>query len=72
MKQDDEELRTFLRTVIAPIGDLKLRRDLWPDMRRNLNSRIVPIPWFDYALAALLVCSVFFFPETILYLFYHL
>ena len=70
--KNDEGFRTFLQRRIDPIGESQPERDLWPDVQRKLNSRIVVIPWFDYAVAALLVAAVFFFPETILYLIYHL
>jgi hypothetical protein len=70
--KNDEEFRTFLQQRIAPIGESQPERDLWPDVQRKLNSRIVVIPWVDYAVAALLIAAVFFFPETILYLIYHL
>lgn len=70
--KNDEEFRTFLQQRIGPIGESQPERDLWPDVQRKLNSRIVAIPWVDYAVAALLVAAVFFFPETILYLIYHL
>ena len=72
MKKNDEELRNFLKRGIAPIGESQPERDLWPDIQRKLNSRVAVVPWFDYAVAALLVAAIFFFPETILYLIYHL
>jgi hypothetical protein len=70
--KNDQEFRTFLKTGLAPIGESQPERDLWPDTQRRLNSRIAVVPWFDYAVAALLVAAIFFFPETILYLIYHL
>lgn len=70
--KNDEEFRTFLKCGIAPIEESQPERDLWPDIQRKLNSRVAVVPWFDYAVAALLVAAFFFFPETILYLIYHL
>jgi hypothetical protein len=70
--KNDQEFRTFLKTGLAPIGESQPERDLWPDVQRRLNSRIAVVPWFDYAVAALLVAAIFFFPETLLYLIYHL
>jgi hypothetical protein len=68
----DEEFRTFLQSGIAPIGESQPERDLWPDIQHRLNTKIAIVPWFDYAVAALLIAAFFFFPETILYLIYHL
>jgi hypothetical protein len=70
--KNDQEFRTFLKHGLPPIGESQPERDLWPDIQRKLNSRVAVVPWFDYAVAALLVAAIFFFPETILYLIYHL
>jgi hypothetical protein len=72
MKQNDVKLRTFLHTVIPPIGELELKRDLWADMGNRLNTKILTVPWFDYALVGLLGGLVLFYPKTILHLLYHL
>ena len=71
-KQNDEEFREALRKAIAPVTDRELKRDLWPQMLRRLNAGSRRVPWFDWALAALLAALIFFFPEVIPALLYQL
>ena len=47
-------------------------RDLWPQMLERLSRQPVHIPWFDWALAALVGAAVLIFPGIIPALFYHL
>ena len=69
---DDKEIRDLLRGVMTPVRDAELRRDLWPDMLRKLDQQPVRVPWFDWALAALLGVALFLFPGAIPALLYHL
>jgi len=71
-EENHEELTTLLRKAIAPIHDAELQRDLWPDMLRKLNDQPVRVPWFDWALAAILSAALLFFPGAIPALLYHL
>jgi len=71
-EQNDKEIRDLLKRSIAPITDTELRRDLWPDMLKKLSQQPVRVPWFDWALAAILSALLFVFPGTIPALLYHL
>jgi len=71
-EQNDKEISDLLKRSIAPITDTELRRDLWPDMLKKLSQQPVRVPWFDWALAAILSALLFVFPGTIPALLYHL
>ena len=66
---------------------LEPRSDLWPQLRARLDSQLadraassnrisygtpIRVPWFDWALAALAIATLFFFPGIIPALLYHL
>lgn len=71
--QDDNELRELLKQAVTPVKDAELRRDLWPEMLKRLDQeRPVHVPWFDWALAALLSTALLLFPGVIPALLYHL
>ncbi len=71
-EQNDERIRERLRKSIAPAADRELKRDLWPQMLRRLDERSLRVPWFDWALAALLAALILFFPKVIPALLYQL
>jgi hypothetical protein len=71
-EQNDKELKELLKQSIAPLMSTELRRDLWPDMLQKLSQQPVRIPWFDWALAAILSALLLLFPGTIPALLYHL
>jgi hypothetical protein len=74
-EENSKEMKALLRAAIAPMKDTELRRDLWPKMLRELEEqpyRVAHVPWFDWALAAILGIALFFFPGTIPALLYHL
>ncbi len=71
-ERDDEKLRELLRKAMGPVGDSELKRDLWPEVLRKLDARAMPVPWYDWALAALLAIWFSFSPEAIPILLYHL
>ena len=74
-EEDNKEIKNLLKQVIAPARDTELRRDLWPQMLRRLEERpvaMVGVPWFDWALAAILGAVLVFFPGAIPALLYHL
>lgn len=72
MAQNDEAVRELLRKTIASASNMELKRDLWPQMLRKMDKRFIRVPWFDWALTALLAALSLFFPEGILVLLYHL
>ena len=69
---DDKELRDLLKQTIAPVAQTELQRDLWPQMLQRLDRQPVQVPWFDWALAALLSAALLLFPGVIPALLYHL
>ncbi len=74
-EENNKELKKLLKQAIAPVKDSELRRDLWPQMLRKLDEQptlLVSVPWFDWALAAILGAALFFFPGAIPALLYHL
>ena len=71
-EENNKEIKALLKAAIAPVKDPELRRDLWPQMLRKLDERPSRIPWFDWALAAILSAVLFFFPGAIPALLYHL
>jgi hypothetical protein len=70
--QNHEELKTLLRKVIPAVKDTELQRDLWPKMLQKLSEQPLRVPWFDWALAAIVSAALIFFPGAIPALLYHL
>ena len=71
-EENNEKIRGVLRRAIPPVTDRELKRDLWPQMLRRLEERPTQVPWFDWALVALLAIWFLFSPEAIPILLYHL
>jgi hypothetical protein len=71
-QKNDKDIQALLKQAIAPFRDTQLRRDLWPEMLEKLNEQPVRVPWFDWALAALLSAALLLFPGAIPALLYHL
>ena len=74
-EENNKEMKKLLKQVTAPAQETELRRDLWPQMLRKLEEQpapVVGIPWFDWALAAILSAVLVFFPGSIPALLYHL
>ena len=79
-EQNNDEIQALLKSVITPVNDTELPRDLWPQMLRKLDEQPAPaglatsdkIPWFDWALAAILSALLIVFPGAIPALLYHL
>jgi hypothetical protein len=69
---NNERIRELLRKAIPPVADRELGRDLWPQMLLRLHEQPARVPWFDWALMALLAILVSFAPEAISVLLYHL
>jgi hypothetical protein len=70
--QDEKELRNLLKQTMGRVAQTELPRDLWPQMLQRLDRQPVQIPWFDWALAALLSAALVLFPGLIPALLYHL
>ncbi len=70
--RNDARFREFLRKAIASVADSELKQDLWPQMLRKLDQQAIRVPWYDWALAVLLAVWLYFFPEAILAVVYHL
>jgi hypothetical protein len=69
---NDKELRDLLKETMTPVTDTELRRDLWPEMLKRLDQQsAIRVPWFDWALAALLGVGCLLFPGVIPALAYH-
>jgi hypothetical protein len=70
--ENHRELKTLLRKAIPPVKDTELQRDLWPRMLAKLEEQPFRVPWFDWALAAIVSAALIFFPGAIPALLYHL
>lgn len=66
-----EHIRTLLKQAMPRLDD-ELQRDLWPQMLRRLEQRTTAVPWFDWALVALLLAVLLLSPRDIPLLLYHL
>jgi hypothetical protein len=71
-QKNDKDIQELLKQAIPPWSDTQLRRDLWPEMLKRLDEQPVRVPWFDWALAALLSAALLLFPGAIPALLYHL
>jgi hypothetical protein len=70
---NDKEVQELLKKAMNPLTNTELRRDLWPEMLKRLDrERTRRVPWFDWALAALLGAACLFFPGVIPAVLYHL
>jgi hypothetical protein len=68
---NDESIRKLLKQSIGP-ASAELDRDLWPKMLHRLGERSAAVPWFDWALLALVVLCLIVVPNAIPLLLYHL
>jgi hypothetical protein len=74
-EENHKEIKELLKQAIPPAQHTELHRDLWPQMLRKLGEQPAPafhVPWFDWALAAILGAVLVFFPGSIPALLYHL
>ena len=69
---DHERLRRALREALPPADTRGPARDLWPLLRRRLETPPVVVSRLDWALLAALLTSIVLFPESLLTLLYHL
>jgi hypothetical protein len=69
---NDKELRELLKASIPPVANVEFERDLWPRLLQRLDQQpVARVPWFDWALAALLGAACLLFPGMIPALLYH-
>ena len=75
MDHQQERMQQLLKRTMQPIAGqagAELRHDLWPVMLRRLEARSARVPWFDWALLAVVAVWLLFFPGAIPLLFYYL
>jgi hypothetical protein len=78
MHEHEEKKIADLLKLSMPPADVALKRDLWPQMLRRLDKRdgsrhwfvrmflfTAAVPWFDWALLAVLIVSLCVFPKSI-------
>ena len=70
--ENNDDVKTLLKNVLATVQHTDLQLDLWPQMLRRLDEQPLRVPWFDWALAAVLAASLLLFPGAIPALLYHL
>lgn len=71
MNNEEEKIRALLRQAL-PSTQNELTRDLWPQMLVRMQERAPTVPWFDWALIALLIAAIAISPHSIPLLLYHL
>ena len=72
MKRDDdqiEDVKRLMQSTFPPV-ESQLRRDLWPEILKRMTAAPVAVPWYDWALMALLAGWVLAVPQSILQLLY--
>ena len=84
MHEEEKKLADLLKQSLTSV-DTNLHRDLWPQMLRRLDGRagsrrfaaifsapsLAAVPWFDWALLAVLVLAICAFPRSIPIWLYH-
>jgi len=85
-EQEEKKFADRLRQSLPP-ANRELTRDLWPQMLRRLDvgapgrhwlavllspAALSSVPWFDWALLAVLVVGVCIFPRSIPIWLYHI
>lgn len=71
MERDDEKIRAILKRAFPPMN-AELGRDLWPVVLRKLDGPGPLVPWYDWAMVALLAAFFLFYPELVPVLLYHI
>ena len=74
-EHEQERIERLLKTVLPSSSSgagAELRQDLWPAMLKRLEARPKEIPWFDWALFAVVAAWLLLFPGAIPVLVYHL
>ena len=68
---DHRQIRTALQQAFPPM-ETELRRDLYPEVLRKLDTRSTSVPWYDWVLIGLSAGVFLLFPQLILVFAYHL
>ncbi|MCX6615544.1 MAG: hypothetical protein NTZ98_05525 [Acidobacteria bacterium] len=71
-EHERERTIELLKGVVRPVEDGGLSGDLWPRMLRRMEEGPTRVPWFDWALAGLVVLWLLLFPGLIPRVLYHL
>lgn len=71
-QENEKELQTLLKREFRAVKGAELQHDLWPRMLERLDAQSLHVPWFDWALAAVVAAALLFFPGAIPTLLYHL
>jgi hypothetical protein len=71
-ENEQRKIERLLKQTMQLPQDVPLRSDLWPEMLQRLQVRPARVPWFDWALLAILAVWLIFFPGAIPVLLYHL
>jgi hypothetical protein len=66
-----KEMEELLKSAVPPWGETELRRDLWPEMRRRIESR-ARFGLVDWVIAGAVGGAVVIFPKLILGLLYQI
>jgi len=61
-----------LRQAMPPVGEVELRRDLWPAMLQRMERPGSGLGWLDWTVAGLTATWLAAFPQAIAALLYHL
>ena len=73
MKEDSNgSIGDLLRRAVPPMTNPELGKDLWPQMLRRLEEPPGRVPWFDWALVALVAIWALALPQMIPILLFHL
>jgi len=67
-----DDIGRILRNALPPMAPAELQRDLWPHLLRRLDERTGSVPWFDWALIAVVALGALISPQMIPILLYHL
>ncbi len=70
-EHDEREFRDLLRQSFPPV-ETGLRHDLWPNVLHKLDTESHGVPWYDWALIALMAALFLYFPQLVLVFAYHL
>lgn len=71
-ENEQRKIERLLKQTMQLPQDAPLRHDLWPKMLQRFQARQGRVPWFDWALLAILAVWLIFFPGAIPVLLYHL
>jgi hypothetical protein len=70
-EHNERQVREALKQSF-PAVDTELGRDLWPDVLRKIDTQPQGVPWYDWALIALMVGLFLYSPRLIFVIAYHL